>query len=124
MLEAVRNAFRLPDLRQKLLITFGILALYRFAANIPLPGVNREVLASVFNGNNDTSMLLSLLNFFSGGGLSQMASLYKDLPPLMVKYILADHEAVDIRPPRWGDASGVRGAAWLWPRSISAPRSC
>ena len=43
MLEAVRNAFRLPDLRQKLLITFGILILYRFAANIPLPGVNRAI---------------------------------------------------------------------------------
>ena len=45
MLEAVRNAFRLPDLRQKLLITFGILVLYRFAANIPLPAVDREALA-------------------------------------------------------------------------------
>ncbi len=38
MVDAVRNAFRLPDLRQKILITVGILALYRFAANIPLPG--------------------------------------------------------------------------------------
>ena len=49
MLEAIRNAFRLPDLRQKLLVTIGILVLYRFAAHIPLPGVNREVLDSIFN---------------------------------------------------------------------------
>ena len=48
MLEAVRNAFRLPDLRQKLLITFGLLALYRLAANIPLPGVNQDALAAMF----------------------------------------------------------------------------
>lgn len=48
MLEAVRNAFRLPDLRQKLLYTLGILVLYRFAANIPLPGVNREALQLMF----------------------------------------------------------------------------
>lgn len=40
MIESVRNAFRLPDLRQKILITIGILFLYRFAANIPLPGVD------------------------------------------------------------------------------------
>ena len=46
MLEAVRNAFRLPDLRQKLLITFGLLAFYRLAANIPLPGVNRRGVGS------------------------------------------------------------------------------
>ena len=49
-----------------------------------------------------------------GGGLSNMAQLYQSLPSLMHRYVLADNAAVDIRPPRWGDASGVRGAAWLW----------
>lgn len=49
-----------------------------------------------------------------GGGLSQIPSLYRDLPGLMADYILAEVRSVDIRPPRWGDASGVRGAAWLW----------
>ncbi len=49
-----------------------------------------------------------------GGGLSNMTSLYQVLPPLMQPYILADHANIDIRPPRWSDASGVRGAAWLW----------
>jgi fructokinase len=49
-----------------------------------------------------------------GGGLSQIPSLYRDLPGLMAGYILAEDRSVDIRPPRWGDASGVRGAAWLW----------
>ncbi len=73
MVEAMRNAFRLPDLRQKLLITFGILVLYRLFANIPLPGVNREALEVLFSGEN-ANMLLSLLNFFSGGGLAQMGS--------------------------------------------------
>lgn len=51
-----------------------------------------------------------------GGGLSRMAHLYVDLPRLMLRYIFADDAApaVKILPPRWGDASGVRGAAWLW----------
>lgn len=49
-----------------------------------------------------------------GGGLSQIARLYKILPDMMQRYVLADTALVDIRPPRWGDASGVRGAAWLW----------
>ncbi len=50
-----------------------------------------------------------------GGGLSQLSHLYRELPALMAPYIFADTPAVDIRQPRWGDASGVRGAAWLWP---------
>ena len=87
MLEAVRNAFRLPDLRQKLLITFGILVLYRFAANIPLPGVNRAVLASVFSGDNP-NVLLSFLNFFSGGGLSQMGVMALGVYPYITSSII------------------------------------
>jgi preprotein translocase subunit SecY len=68
MLDAVRNAFRLPDLRQKLLITFALICLYRLAANIPLPGVDQDALAAMFSQNDN--ILLNLLNFFSGGGLS------------------------------------------------------
>ena len=49
-----------------------------------------------------------------GGGLSRLAHLYTDLPALMAPHIFSDDTRVDIRPPRWGDASGARGAAWLW----------
>jgi len=87
MLEAVRNAFRLPDLRQKLLITFGILVLYRFAANIPLPGVNREALNVMFRGD-DQNMLLNLLNFFSGGGLAQMGVMALGVYPYITSSII------------------------------------
>jgi fructokinase len=50
-----------------------------------------------------------------GGGLSQLQHLYAVLPALMAPYILAADTRVTIRPPKWGDASGVRGAARLWP---------
>lgn len=87
MLEAVRNAFRLPDLRQKLLITFGILILYRFAANIPLPGVNRAVLEQIFNSENQ-SVFLNFLNFFSGGGLAQMGVMALGVYPYITSSII------------------------------------
>jgi len=87
MLEAIRNAFRLPDLRQKLLITFGIIALYRLAANIPLPGVDRDALALMFRGD-DSNMLLSLLNFFSGGGLAQMGVMALGVYPYITSSII------------------------------------
>lgn len=50
-----------------------------------------------------------------GGGLSQLGHLYEALPPLMARWVFADDPTVIVRPPRWGDASGVRGAARLWP---------
>lgn len=87
MIEAVRNAFRLPDLRQKLLITFGILILYRFAANIPLPGVDRDALQAMFRGDNQ-NMLLNLLNFFSGGGLAQMGVMALGVYPYITASII------------------------------------
>lgn len=49
-----------------------------------------------------------------GGGLSKLGGLYADLPRLMTPHVFAAAPRVDIRPPRWGDASGVRGAARLW----------
>jgi len=49
-----------------------------------------------------------------GGGLSKLAHFYRVVPQLMQRWIFADAPNVTIKPPRWGDASGVRGAAWLW----------
>ena len=49
-----------------------------------------------------------------GGGLSNLDHLYRVLPDLAAPYVFSDAARLDIRPPRWGDASGVRGAAWLW----------
>lgn len=52
-----------------------------------------------------------------GGGLSNMDHLYTTLPSLMRPYIFSDHVAPNIVKAKYGDSSGVRGAAWLWPES-------
>lgn len=49
-----------------------------------------------------------------GGGLSGLAHLYDELPRLTAPHVFASAPRLAIRPPRWGDDSGVRGAAWLW----------
>lgn len=49
-----------------------------------------------------------------GGGLSSLEHLYETLPDLMTPYLFSDLTNATIRPPHFGDASGVRGAAWLW----------
>jgi predicted NBD/HSP70 family sugar kinase len=50
-----------------------------------------------------------------GGGVSQIAELYTRVPELWSAYVFSDHVATHLRPAGHGDASGVRGAAWLWP---------
>lgn len=49
-----------------------------------------------------------------GGGMSNVNSLYEDVPRLWGKYVFSDTVHTKLLPPRHGDSSGVRGAAWLW----------
>ncbi|MBM3548053.1 MAG: ROK family protein [Alphaproteobacteria bacterium] len=50
-----------------------------------------------------------------GGGLSKIGRLYRVLPDLLRPHVFSDALAARVVPPKHGDASGVRGAAWLWP---------
>jgi fructokinase len=50
-----------------------------------------------------------------GGGMSNVARLYQSVPARWGRYVFSDTVATRLVPPRHGDASGVRGAAWLWP---------
>jgi fructokinase len=64
-------------------------------------------LASLINVLDPTVVVL-------GGGLSRMQRLYRNVPRLWERYIFSDHVSTRLLPPRHGDSSGVRGAAWLW----------
>ncbi|MEZ5651810.1 MAG: ROK family protein [Burkholderiaceae bacterium] len=65
--------------------------------------------------------LASVINLFDpdvivlGGGLSQVDELYRLVPPLWQEHVFADRVETRLLRNRHGDASGVRGAAWLWP---------
>ncbi|MCX7668774.1 MAG: preprotein translocase subunit SecY [Anaerolineae bacterium] len=84
MLEAVRNAFRLPDLRRKLLVTLGILVIYRFISHVPVPGVNRAALAQIFESN----ALLGMLNLLSGGALQNFSVMAMGVYPYITASII------------------------------------
>ena len=68
-LAAIGDAFRQPDLRWKLLFTFGLLVIFRFVANVPMPGADLDILDRVFEDNQ----LLGFLNIFSGGALQNLS---------------------------------------------------
>ena len=69
LLQAMIDAFSLPDLRRRILITVGILVIFRFVSHVPLPGVNAGVLQDFF----DSNALLGMLNMFSGGAMKQFS---------------------------------------------------
>ncbi|BBK32536.1 fructokinase [Stella humosa] len=66
--------------------------------------------------------LATVINLFDphaivlGGGLSRIDRLYTDVPARWGDYVFSDRVTTPLRPARFGDSSGVRGAAWLWPR--------
>jgi len=66
MMDAAVRAFRLPDLRRKILFTFALLAVYRLASHVPIPGVDVNQLRQLFESNQ----LLGMLDLFSGGSLT------------------------------------------------------
>ncbi len=55
-----------------------------------------------------------------GGGLSNLPRLYQSLPARLPAYVFSDRVDTELRPPRHGDSSGVRGAAWLWGKDEAA----
>jgi fructokinase len=66
-----------------------------------------RALASVINVVDPEVIVL-------GGGLSNIARWYGSVPKLWGRYVFSDHVATRLVPPKFGDSSGVRGAAWLW----------
>jgi preprotein translocase subunit SecY len=84
MLQAVSNAFKLPDLRRKVIFTLGVLVIFRLAAHVPVPGVNLEGLRQIFAANQ----LLGLLDMFSGGAMSNFSVMAMGVYPYITASIV------------------------------------
>jgi preprotein translocase subunit SecY len=69
LLNAALDAFKIPDLRRKLIFTFGMLVAFRFIAHIPVPGADVAALQRVF----ETNQLAGFFDLFSGGALSSLS---------------------------------------------------
>jgi preprotein translocase subunit SecY len=84
MLQAVINAFRIPDLRAKILFTLSMLVIFRVIASIPIPGVDREGLKAFIENNQ----LLGMLNLFSGSGLTNFSIVALGVYPYITASII------------------------------------
>jgi hypothetical protein len=86
MFSWLANAWRVPELRKRVLFTFMILAFYRLGSWIPAPGVDSQTIKDYFNGRGGT--ILGLLNVFSGGALSQFALFALGIMPYITASII------------------------------------
>src|SRR2546423_4959499 len=81
------NAWRVPELRRRLLFTAGVLAIYRFGSWVPAPGINESALASIFGGSGGNGVL-GLLNLFSGSALSRFSLFAVGIMPYVTASII------------------------------------
>ena len=72
MLSVYRNMFRIRDLRNKILFTLAIFAVYRMGAAVPVPGVNLDAVQA-FADQAQAQGIVGLLNLFSGGALESFS---------------------------------------------------
>jgi preprotein translocase subunit SecY len=84
LLQAMIDAFSLPDLRRRILITLGILVIFRFVAHVPLPGVDLEALKELFEQN----ALLGMLDMFSGGAMRRLSVAAMGVYPYITSSII------------------------------------
>lgn len=85
---AWRFLWRSQDIRRKLLITLGILLIFRIAANVPAPGVDRDALAAFFQAQGGTAGFLGFLNLLSGGTISNFSLLSMGVYPYITAQII------------------------------------
>ncbi len=95
MLRAFVNAFKIPDLRKKLLFTLGIIALYRIGGWIPIPGVELDILREATAGA-EAGAIVGIINVFAGGALQQMAVFALGIMPYITASIIMQLLAVVI----------------------------
>ena len=84
LLQSVVAAMKIPDLRNKLLFVFAMLAIFRFLAQVPVPGVEREALANFFRDNE----LFGFLDVFSGGALRSLSVVALGVFPYITSSII------------------------------------
>src|ERR687897_641215 len=86
MFSWLANAWRVPELRRRVLFTALILAIYRLGSWVPAPGVDSETINNYFEGRGGT--ILGLLNLFSGGALSQFSIFALGIMPYITASII------------------------------------
>ena len=85
MLKTMAQALKIPDIRKKLIFTILMLVIFRIGSNIPVPGMDRAILADVFSGGTG---LFALFDLFSGGAFSNFTIFAHGITPYITASII------------------------------------
>lgn len=100
MIEALRNAWRLPDVRNRLLITLLILLVYQFAAHVPVIGVDKNALQTLLDPTQSSAAgFIGVLNLLSGGAVANFSVLANGVYPYITASIIIQLLVPIV--PRW-----------------------
>jgi preprotein translocase subunit SecY len=89
VLKAFVNAFKIPDLRKKILFTLFMIAIYRFGSHVPVPVVDIKALKANLSGVNGTNQgFLNFIDLFSGGALTRFAVFALGIMPYITSSII------------------------------------
>lgn len=86
MFKTLRNAWRVPELRGKIIFTLCMFAFVRLGANIPVPGINVEAISGMMN--DGASNMLGLMNIITGGAFAKMAIFALGVSPYITASII------------------------------------
>ena len=84
MINKIVQIWKAKDLRKNILFVLGMLVIFRFAAHVPIPGVNVQALQDLFSSNQ----ILGLLNIFSGGGMQNFSIVMMGVAPYITSSII------------------------------------
>ncbi|MBC8386537.1 MAG: preprotein translocase subunit SecY, partial [Actinobacteria bacterium] len=90
MLKAFVNAFKIPELKKRILITLGLIAVYRLGCYIPIPGIDGVALAQFFERLSQTQggTLFGIMNMFSGGAMQRLTIFALGIMPYISSSII------------------------------------
>jgi preprotein translocase subunit SecY len=106
-LSTLRNVFKIPELRNKLLFTLLMIGLYRFGAHVPVPGIDLGQIKEI-QERSEESNVLNLLQTFSGGAITQFAVFALGIMPYITASIIMQILAVVIpKLEQWQNQGAV-----------------
>ena len=88
MFKGLRNAFKVPDLRKRILFTLLIIAIYRFGCFVPVPGIDVGVIRELFNQFTQKGNVFGFMDIFAGGALSNFAVFALGIMPYITASII------------------------------------
>src|ERR1041385_7011375 len=88
MLKAFVNAFKIPDLRKKILFTLAIIAVFRLGSHVPAPDINLKALQQLQNQTAGGLSALQFIDLFSGGALTRFAVFSLGIMPYITSSII------------------------------------